>query len=178
MLIGGGGALAASGSSDVALTTTTLPALHPGQTAWVSTLWRGAGSDAGSFVLRASGPAGISISYPANTGTYSSLYKEATLLADDTDYAAFKVVVGPDVVGEVHLCGRASAERCDEPVSPAEHATDLVRHAGHDHVARVPGGIPGPAHPPGGGRCRRHPRQRSDWSAAGRTRLRARTEDP
>lgn len=99
VLVGGGGAGAAGAPKSVALTTVTLPELHPGQTAWVSTLWKGGNTDAGSFVLRATGPSGISISYPANTGGYSSLYKQATLLADDTDYAALKVTVGADVIG-------------------------------------------------------------------------------
>jgi hypothetical protein len=99
VLGGGAVAVAASGSSDVTLTTSTLPTLHPGQTAWVSTLWTGASVDATSFLLRATGPTGITISYPANTGIYSSLYKQSTLLAGDTDYAAFKVAVGASVIG-------------------------------------------------------------------------------
>jgi hypothetical protein len=97
VLGGGTAALAATSSFDVTLSTSTLPTLRPGQTAWVSTLWTGAPVDATSFVLRASGPSGITISYPSNTGSYSSLYKQSTLLAGDTDYAALKVAVGPDV---------------------------------------------------------------------------------
>ena len=49
----------------------------------------------------------------------------------------------PHVVGQVDLGGRAGADGGDQPISPAEDATDLVRHAGHDHAARVSGG-PGP----------------------------------
>ena len=50
-----------------------------------------------------------------------------------------------DVVGQVDLGGRAGADGGDQPVSPAQDATDLVRHAGHDHAARVSGGpdLPG-----------------------------------
>jgi hypothetical protein len=99
-LLGGGtAAYAAFGVSDVTLTTSTLPTLRPGQTAWVSTLWTGAPVDATSFTLRATAPSGITISYPSNTGSYSSLYKQSTLLAADTDYAALKVAVGPNVIG-------------------------------------------------------------------------------
>jgi hypothetical protein len=76
-----------------------VPTLNPGQTAWVSTLWQGACTDATSFQLQASGPSGISISYPTNTGTYSSLYKDSTLLAGDTDYASLKIAVGDGVLG-------------------------------------------------------------------------------
>jgi hypothetical protein len=99
VLGGGTAAFAATFGNDVALTTSTLPTLRPGQTAWVSTLWTGAPVDATSFVLRATAPSGIAIAYPSNTGNYSSLYKQSTLLAADTDYAAFKVTVGPNVIG-------------------------------------------------------------------------------
>ena len=94
------GVAAAAPPDDVEQVTTTLPTLNPGQTAWVSTLWRGAPTDATEFELTADPPKGITVSYPENTGGYSSLYKQSTLLADDTDYAAFKVQVGDDVVGE------------------------------------------------------------------------------
>ncbi len=94
------GVAAAAPPDDVEQVTTTLPTLNPGQTAWVSTLWRGAPTDATAFELTADPPKGITVSYPENTGGYSSLYKQSTLLADDTDYAAFKVQVGDDVVGE------------------------------------------------------------------------------
>lgn len=87
-------------SSDVTLLTSTLPTLNPGQAAWVSTLWHGGCVDATSFQLTASGPAGVGISYPTNTGSYSSLYRDSTLLADDTDYAALKMQVGDSVVGD------------------------------------------------------------------------------
>jgi hypothetical protein len=94
-----GSAVAAPPGDDVGQLTTTLPTLNPGQAAWVSTLWKGASVDVTSFQLTADGPRGISISYPENTGSYSSLYKDSTLLADDTDYAAFKVQVGDTVLG-------------------------------------------------------------------------------
>jgi hypothetical protein len=95
----GAGAAAQTGS-DVTQLTSTLPTLNPGQTAWVSTLWQGACSDATSFKMLASGPPGITISYPTNTATYSSLYKQSTLLADDTDYASLKITVGDNVIGD------------------------------------------------------------------------------
>ena len=78
-------------ADDIEQLTTTLPSLNPGQTAWVSTLWRGASDDATSFRMEADGPSGITISYPENTPGYSSLYKDSTLLAQDTDYASLKV---------------------------------------------------------------------------------------
>ena len=46
-----------------------LPALNPGQGAWVSTLWRGASADATSSELTVVQPIpqGVSVSYPENT---------------------------------------------------------------------------------------------------------------
>jgi hypothetical protein len=96
-----GAAIAAKPSDDdVTQLTTTLPTLHPGQTAWVSTLWRGASVDATSFQMLADAPNGTTVSYPENTPGYSSLYKQSTLLADDTDYAAIKLQVGDKAVGD------------------------------------------------------------------------------
>ena len=87
-----GAAVAAQPADDITQVTTTLPALNPGQTAWVSTLWRGASEDATSFELTVVQPIpkGITVSYPENTGSFSSLYKESTLLAGDTDYSSIK----------------------------------------------------------------------------------------
>ena len=94
-----GAAIAAKPADDITLVTTTLPAVNPGQTAWVSTLWRGASEDATSFELTVVQPipTGISFSYPENTGSLSSLYKQSTLLAGDTDYSSIKVQVGDDI---------------------------------------------------------------------------------
>ena len=106
LLFGVGGAVAAKPSTDdIALETTTFPALNPGQTAWVSTLWRGASEDATSFELTIVEPVpkGISFSYPENTGGLSSLYKESTLLAADTDYSSVKLQVGDSVVGSQQI---------------------------------------------------------------------------
>jgi hypothetical protein len=92
-------ASAAPHGNEIELVTTTLPTLNPGQTAWVSTLWRGTDSDSTEFKLTAEPPQGSTVSYPENTGSYSSLYKDSTLLAGDTDYAALKITVADDASG-------------------------------------------------------------------------------
>jgi len=69
----GASAPASSATVDITLTTSTLPAMHAGQTAWVSTLWNGTNKAADNFKLTATST-GATISYPANTATYSSLY--------------------------------------------------------------------------------------------------------
>jgi hypothetical protein len=98
-----GAAVAAKPADDITQITTTLPELNPGQTAWVSTLWRGTSVDASSFELTADPPSGITVSYPETTGGFSSLYKQSTLLAGDTDYASLKVQVGDDVLGDERI---------------------------------------------------------------------------
>ncbi len=61
------------------------------------------GEDATSFELTAEPPRGITVSYPENTGKFSSLYKQSTLLAGDTDYSSIKVQVGDDVLGSQRI---------------------------------------------------------------------------
>ena len=41
------------------------------------------------------------------------------------------------VIGQVHLRRRPRAEWREESVSPAQHTTDLLGHAGHGHDARI-----------------------------------------
>ena len=89
----------------------------------MSTLWRGASEDATSFELTVVQPIpkGISVSYPENTGSFSSLYKQSTLLAGDTDYSSIKVQVGDDVLGnqqikldvEYQLAGKKQKQKVD-----------------------------------------------------------------
>ena len=68
-----------------------LAPMLPGQSGWVSTLW-GAAADVCNVKVTAAG-AGVNITYPTNTSTYSSLSKGDALAAGQTDYAAFKVDV-------------------------------------------------------------------------------------
>jgi hypothetical protein len=97
-------ASAASVNQDIQLTTTTLPALRAGETAWVSTLWEGANFTAHNFRMIATSD-GATIEYPANTATYSSLYESSDLLSKATDFAALKVTIDDDATGvvTVHL---------------------------------------------------------------------------
>lgn len=121
-------AVAAKPRDEVEQVTTTLPTLNPGQTAWVSTLWRGASTDATSFELIATEPNGISISYPENTGSYSSLYKQSTLLADDTDYASRRCT---------RRCTSVARLRTEQQLHPTYTPHDARRTA---HLAAVRAG--------------------------------------
>ena len=95
-------ASAANPNQDITSLTTTLPAMHPGQTAWVSTLWQGANKDADSFRMTATS-SGASISYPTNTGSYSSLWGSSTLSASATDFAALNVTVNDSVTQAITI---------------------------------------------------------------------------
>ncbi len=99
------GAPARTTHDDITLLTTTLPEINPGQTAWVSTLWRGASEDATSFELTVVQPIpkGITRQLSGEHQRFSSLYKQSTLLADDTDYSSIKVQVGDDVLGNERI---------------------------------------------------------------------------
>ena len=129
-------AVAAKPADDITQVTTTLPTLNPGQTAWVSTLWRGASEDATAFELTVVQPIpkGISVSYPENTGGFSSLYKESTLLADDTDYSSIKVEVGDTVHGnqqiklnvEYQLAGKKQKQKVDVTLPVVEASGPTV----------------------------------------------------
>ena len=83
---------------------------------------------------RRSRPKGITVSYPENTGSFSSLYKQSTLLAGDTDYSSIKVQVGDDVLGneriklnvEYRLAGRRRSRRWTSPLPVVEAAGPTV----------------------------------------------------
>ena len=137
----GGAAVAAQPADDITLVTTTLPALNPGQTAWVSTLWRGASEDATSFELTVVQPIpkGITVSYPENTGSHSSLYKQSTLLAGDTDYSSIKLQVGDTVLGneqiklnvEYQLAGKKQKQKVDVTLPVVEATGPTVEQLTH-----------------------------------------------
>jgi hypothetical protein len=76
--------------------------MHPGQTAWVSTLWSGMNKAADNFKLTATS-SGATISYPTNTATYSSFYGSSTLWNNATDFAALKVRINDNATSTVTL---------------------------------------------------------------------------
>jgi hypothetical protein len=78
----------------VGLVVPVLAPMLPGQSGWVSALW-GTTGDICDVRATARG-AGLTVSYPANTGDHSSLYKEDALDAGHFDYTAFKLALDPD----------------------------------------------------------------------------------
>jgi hypothetical protein len=92
----------AAPTEGITLTTSALPSMHPGQTAWVSTLWNGTNKAADNFKLTATST-GATISYPTNTATYSSFYNSSTLWNNATDFAALKVRINDNVTSTVTI---------------------------------------------------------------------------
>ncbi len=116
----------------------------------MSTLWRGASEDATSFELTVVQPIpqGISVSYPENTGSFSSLYKESTLLAGDTDYSSLKVQVGDSVLGdqqikldvEYQLAGKKQKQKVDVTLPVVEASGPTVEQV-TTTVGPIPAGL-------------------------------------
>jgi hypothetical protein len=82
---------AGAATADLGLVIPLLAPMLPGQTGWVGTLWAAA-DDVCDVKVTAAG-AGLTINYPANTKTYSSLSKGDSLAAGHVDYVAFNVSV-------------------------------------------------------------------------------------
>ena len=66
-----------------------VPAARSGIPKWVKTWWTSK-SDVCDVRVTVSGD-GVSVSYPTNTGTYTSLRRSGNLARDDVDYTAFLV---------------------------------------------------------------------------------------
>ncbi|GAA3456421.1 hypothetical protein [Dactylosporangium matsuzakiense] len=80
---------AAAATPELGLVVPVLAPMLPGQTGWVGTMWA-ASKDVCDLKVTASGT-GVTVKYPANTATYSSLSKGDSLKAGQLDYAAFNV---------------------------------------------------------------------------------------
>ncbi len=84
---------AAQPSADVSLLTTELEPLLPGQTAWVSTNWRGpAGATATDVRITVRSNRDVQLAYPSGR-SFTSLHVDADLDAGETDRAAFALTV-------------------------------------------------------------------------------------
>ncbi|GII24811.1 hypothetical protein [Planosporangium mesophilum] len=100
-LVPASAAVATPKSGDVDLVVPVLAPMLPGQQGWVSALWT-ANNDVCDVRVTASGP-GLTVSYPTNTGSYSSLYKSSSLDAGQLDFTALNVSVAPSVTGAVQM---------------------------------------------------------------------------
>ncbi|MEV1289722.1 hypothetical protein [Micromonospora sp. NPDC049679] len=90
---------AAAKDDGVDLVVPVLAAMLPGQQGWVSALWS-ANKDICDVKVTVSGP-GLTVSYPTNTGTYTSMYINSALATGNIDYTAFNVTVPSSAGGPV-----------------------------------------------------------------------------
>jgi hypothetical protein len=78
----------------VELKTKKTAAVVEGDTAWVAFSWKAKGADATEFKIVAETDAeGVTIAYPTNTDTYSSLMDNDTLSAGEIDFTSLRVSV-------------------------------------------------------------------------------------
>jgi hypothetical protein len=97
---------------DVALTNYETAAIVAGDSAWIALNWHGGGGDAENFQLTVKKPeAGVEIRYPANTGTYSSLWADDTLSDDEYDFTAVHITVPYAAGSDIKLQFALSYER-------------------------------------------------------------------
>jgi len=86
-----------SKTAKVKLETHKTPAVVEGGATWITVSWRGADADATGFRITATSKTpGIKISYPENTGAYSSLMHNDTLSSDEVDFTALRLDVPYD----------------------------------------------------------------------------------
>ena len=78
----------------------------PGQRGWVGVLWQ-ADDDVCNVQVTASG-SGVTVGYPSNTSTFSSLYTSNGLAKGNLDYTAFNFTVGAGVVGSLAITLKVS----------------------------------------------------------------------
>ena len=109
-------------SGDLALVTTSLPAMAAGQEGWVSLIWS-AETDVCDVEVTAKGK-DIDVSYPTNTGKFSSLYTNNALAETNLDYTAFKLRA-PEKPGTQTLTFEAKFTRLEDS-AVLKKSDDLV----------------------------------------------------
>jgi len=97
------------GESEVKLKTKRTAAVVRGDTAWVAVTWTAKGADAQNFQVTATTAVpGVTITYPANTGSYTSLMTDATLSAGELDFTSLRIHVPYTAPKKIKVDLRAS----------------------------------------------------------------------
>jgi hypothetical protein len=108
------------------------PVVQAGVATWMSAYWL-TWVDVCDARVTVSGP-GVTVTYPASTGSYSSFSRDSSLAAGQADYTAFRVTTGPVRGALVTLRLHLSYTRPD-PGSPM--AACHGRTSGHDFPVAV-----------------------------------------
>lgn len=78
----------------VELKTKRTAAIVEGDTAWVAFSWKARGADATDFrIVAETDNDGVTIAYPTNTGSYSSLMDNNTLSSGEIDFTSLRISV-------------------------------------------------------------------------------------
>jgi hypothetical protein len=87
----------------VSLLTPVSAPVAAGSNSWITVNWTALGGNSDVFHVTATAEKGVAVSYPENTGTYSSLYRDDQLADLEIDYTAVKLDVPAGVTGDVAL---------------------------------------------------------------------------
>lgn len=117
--------------------TSTLPAMLPGQTGWAGISWT-ADTNVCDVRITASAP-GATISYPANTGSYTSLYVNDALAETNRDYSALKIQVPASASGSIRVTLNVSFNRL--PPGQIKKTDDLTYVEPDCSRAKDPGSL-------------------------------------
>lgn len=90
-------------SGRVRLLTTEAPTVYAGESVWVAFNWTARRAGISQFEATVTGPRGVEIEYPTNTGTFTGLMDGHVLDSDEIDFTAVKVTVPFDQEDEVRL---------------------------------------------------------------------------
>jgi hypothetical protein len=101
------------------------PPVRAGATKWVKTYWTSPNDVCDVRVT----VDGVPVSYPANTGTYTSFSRSADLERGHYDYTAFRVTVPPDAAGSITV--KLSVEYTNLPSGSDMTDPECTGHRSH-----------------------------------------------
>lgn len=85
-----------SGEVTVELITNKVSSITLGDTVWVSFLWTATGGEVSDFRVTATNEGHLTVSYPENTGSYTSLMADAELSDGEIDFTSIRLAVPYD----------------------------------------------------------------------------------
>lgn len=124
---------------DVELTNYETAAIVAGDSAWIALNWHGGTGDAENFRLVVKKPdPGVEIRYPANTGTYTSLWADDTLSDGEYDFTAIHVTVPYAAGGDIKLLFTLSYEVNGKPKTNSFNVrVPVVDYTGDEDLQQV-----------------------------------------
>ena len=124
---------------DVELTNYETAAIVAGDSAWIALNWQGSGGDAENFRLEVKKPdPGVEVRYPANTGTYTSLWADDTLTDGEYDFTAVHVTVPYAASSDIKLLFTLTYEHAGKPKTRSFNVrVPVVQYSGAEDLQQV-----------------------------------------